>query len=118
LNDSAHPATHGLGPIGTRRQRQLVGLVVHDTMVYNLERTPLGLVDVQCWARDPQARGKSQRRRALPIAQKESAKWLHSFAAAQRLQGQCPHTMVVSVGDRKADIYELFAQAAHAARGP
>jgi uncharacterized protein DUF4338/transposase-like protein/transposase Tn5 family protein len=118
LNYSAHPATHGLGPIGTRRQRKLVGLVLHDTMVYNLARTPLGLVDVQCWARDPQARGKSKRRRELPIAQKESAKWLHSFAAAQRLQGQCPHTTVVSVGDREADIYELFAQATHAARGP
>jgi hypothetical protein len=118
LNYSAHPDTQGLGPIGTLGQRGLCGLVVHDTMLYNLERTPLGLIDVQCWARDPQAQGKAQRRRALPIEHKESSKWLRSFAAAQRLQQACPATMVVSVGDREADIYELFALAAQCPQGP
>jgi len=118
LNYSTHPLTQGLGPIGTNRQPGLLGLVVHDTMVYNLERTPLGLIDAQCWARDPQQRGKAQRRRELPIEHKESAKWLRSFAAAARLQAACPHTTVVSVGDREADIYELFAQAESDAAGP
>lgn len=118
LNYSAHPATRGLGPIGTERQAGLLGLVLHDTMLYNLERTPLGLVDVQCWARDPADRGKSKRRRQLPIQHKESAKWLHSFAASARLQRACPNTTVVSVGDREADIYELFARAAHNPSAP
>jgi hypothetical protein len=118
LDYSAHPLTQGLGPIGTASQTGLVGLVVHDTLVYNLERTPLGLVDVQCWARDPHDRGKARRRRQLLIEDKESAKWLRSFAAAQRLQSQCPHSMVVSVGDREADIYQLFAQAQAATAGP
>jgi Domain of unknown function (DUF4338)/Transposase DNA-binding/Transposase Tn5 dimerisation domain len=113
LDYSAHPLTQGLGPIGTEKQKGLLGLVLHDTMVYNLERTPLGLLDVQCWARDGQQQGKAQRRRELPIEQKESSKWLHSFTAAERLQRQCPGTVVVSVGDREADIYELFAQANH-----
>jgi len=114
LDYSAHPHTKGLGPIGTQqaRQQRLRGLVLHETMVYNLERTPLGLIDVQCWARDAQQRGKAKRRRQLPIEQKESVKWLRSFAAAQQLQAACPHTTVVSVGDREADLYELFAQAA------
>lgn len=111
VNYSTHPQTQGLGPIGTEKQAGLLGLVLHDTVVYNLERTPLGLLDVQCWARDAHDQGKAQRRRELPIEQKESSKWLHSFAAAQRLQRQCPNTIVVSVGDREADIYELFAQA-------
>lgn len=117
LNYSTHPLTQGLGPIGTEQQAGLLGLVLHDTMVYNLERTPLGLLDVQCWARDGQERGKAQRRRALPIAHKESCKWLRSLAAAQRLQRQCANTIVVSVGDREADIYELFAQADHTEAG-
>ncbi len=117
LDYSTHPQTQGLGPIGTDKQRGLLGLVLHDTMVYNLERTPLGLLDVQGWARDPQDKGKAQRRRELPIEQKESSKWLRSFAAAERLQRQCPESMVVSLGDREADIYELFAQAEHSAAG-
>ncbi len=56
--------------------------MLHDTMAFNVERTPLGLLDVQCWARDGQEMGKAQRRRELPIEHKESAKWLRSFAAA------------------------------------
>jgi hypothetical protein len=118
LNYSAHPLTQGLGPIGTQSQERLLGMVLHDTMAYNLERTPLGLVDVQCWARDPAQMGKRKRRRELPIEHKESAKWLRSFAAAERVQRQCPNTTVVSVGDREADIYELFALAAHNPVGP
>jgi hypothetical protein len=110
LNYSTHRACEQLGPIGDR-QSQAVGLLVHDTMAYNLEGTPLGLIDVQCWARDPDDRGKGERRHALPIEEKESAKWLVSYRAAARLQAECPGTTVVSVGDREADIYELFVEA-------
>ena len=110
LNYTAHGQCEMLGPIGDRHSSS-VGLLVHDTMAYNLEGTPLGLLDVQCWARDPEDRGKSQRRYALPIEQKESAKWLVSYRAAARLQGECPGTVVVSVGDREADLYELFVEA-------
>jgi hypothetical protein len=108
LNYSAHPATEQLGPIGERELGQ-VGLLLHDTMLYNLQGTPLGLLDVQCWVRDSE--GMGQDRRDWPIEQKESYKWLKSFGAASRLQGQCPHTQVVSMGDREADVYELFVAA-------
>jgi hypothetical protein len=110
LNYTAHGQCEMLGPIGDRQSRS-VGLLVHDTMAYNLEGTPLGLIDVQCWARDPEDRGKRERRYQLPIEQKESAKWLVSYRAAARLQAECPGTMVVSVGDREADLYELFVEA-------
>jgi len=107
LNYSTHPATQRLGSIGTEAQ-QIIGLLVHDTMAFNLEGTPLGLVDVQCWARDPKQFGKRHRRRKLPFEQKESVKWLRSLQALERMQRQCPQTQLVSVGDREADIYELF----------
>ena len=110
LNYSTHRACEMLGPVGDR-QSQAVGLLVHDTMAYNLEGTPLGLIDIQCWARDPEDRGKRERRYELPIEQKESAKWLVSYRAATRLQAECPGTTVVSVGDREADVYELFVEA-------
>ena len=107
LNYSAHPATENLGPIGTSADGA-IGLVVHDTMAFNLDGTPLGLLDVQCWARDPEQFGKRHQRHELPIEQKESYKWLRSFESTQRAQGQCADTVLVSVGDRESDIYELF----------
>jgi hypothetical protein len=109
LNYTKHPATEMLGPICDKEG--VIGMLMHDTMAYNLEGTPLGLVDVQCWARDPELPKKSRQRYELEIEQKESFKWLKSYRAASRLQEQCPETMVVSVGDREADVYELFAEA-------
>lgn len=99
----------GLGPINNT-QNSAVGLMIHDTMAFSAQGTPLGLLDVQCWARDCQDRGKRYRRKKLPIEQKESMKWLKSYRAVCEVQGLCPHTMLVSVGDREADIYELFLE--------
>jgi hypothetical protein len=107
LNYSTHPATQDLGLIGAKQDGP-IGLIVHDTMVFNLEGTPLGLLDVQCWARDPADFGKKHLRAQLDIEQKESNKWLKSFAATAAAQKRCPDTVFVSVGDREADIYELF----------
>lgn len=50
MNYSTHPA-EDLGPIGSKREG-IIGLLVHWTMAFNLEGTPLGLLAVECWARD------------------------------------------------------------------
>jgi hypothetical protein len=107
LNYNTQPAIENLGPIGTRADTWL-GLMVHDTMLFTPQGLPLGLLEVQCWARDAHDFGKKHRRKDLPIEAKESYKWLKSVQAAARLQARCPNTMVVSVGDREADIFELF----------
>lgn len=117
LNYSTHPATHDLGPIGSKPEG-LVGLIVHDTMAFSVEGTPLGLLDVQCWARDGSAFGKKHQRKQRPIEQKESHKWLRSFQRVAQIQQHCPETMLVSVGDREADIYELFHLALENPAGP
>jgi len=101
LNYTAHPATDGLGPI-SKKNDNAVGLVLHDTMAFTVEGTPLGLLDVQCWARDPQQAGKWKYRHRLPIEEKESFKWLKSYRAVADVQALCPETMLVSIGDREA----------------
>lgn len=111
LNYSAHPGTEGLGPIGSTENGP-VGLVLHDTMAFTPEGTPLGLVDIQCWTRDPEEFGLSEQKRNLPIEKKESSKWLDSYRAASVLQKRVPHVRIISVGDREADLYELFELAA------
>jgi len=117
LNYSTHPATQDLGPIGSQRDG-IIGLMVHDTMAFSVEGTPLGLLDVQCWARDGEEFGKKHQRKQRPIHKKESVKWLDSYWHVHQVQQQCPETMVVSVGDREADIYELFCLAVEQSAGP
>ena len=107
LNYTAHPAAQNLGPIGYRLDRG-IGLMLHSTLAFNREGTPLGLLDVQCWARDAKDFGKKKRRHSVPIEQKESYSWLVSFRKVAEAQKRCPKTTMVSVGDREADIYEFF----------
>ena len=116
LNYTGHPP-EGVGPIDNS-QNSAVGLELHDTMAFTPDGTPLGLLDVQCWARDPNDIGKTRRRHSLPIEEKESKKWLLSYRAVAEIQRICPGTMLVSVGDREADIYELFHEAAKDPSGP
>lgn len=117
LNYSTHPAATGLGLIGSTQEGP-IGLLVHDTMAFNLEGTPLGLMDAQCWARNPEDFGKKHKRYDLPIEEKESNKWLRSFRSAAEMRKRCPNTMIVSVGDRESDIYELFELALNDTDGP
>jgi hypothetical protein len=117
LNYTAHSTTDGLGPINTKKDKG-VGLILHNTLAFSTEGTPLGIVDVQCWARDPEEAGKKAKRKQLPIEQKESFKWLRSYQATAQVQQLCPETMLVSVGDREADIHELFQEAQQSSCGP
>lgn len=103
---TAHPATTGLGPLG---HPACQGLLVHSTLAFTPERVPLGLLAQQVWARAPNDVGKRGRRKQLPIAQKESQKWLTSLEAVVSAHAECPQTRLVSVGDREADVYDLLA---------
>ncbi len=116
LNYTMHPA-EGMGPIQTT-QTTSVGLVLHDTMAFTPEGTPLGLLNVQCWARDPKQVGKSLRRHHIPIEEKESIKWLTSYRAVAEAQKLCPDTMLISIGDREADMFDLFHEATKDPSGP
>jgi len=117
LNYSTHRATDDLGPIGSEKEGTL-GLWLHSTLAFNTEGTPLGLLDVQCWARDGREFGKRHERKKRSIEEKESVKWLKSFRAVAEVQRRTPGTRLVSVGDREADIYELFQAALADPDGP
>lgn len=116
LNYTSHPPV-GVGPVNTTKDKT-VGLLMHDTMAFTPEGIPLGLLHVQCWARDPKKMGKKHQRKDLPIEEKESFKWLSSYRAVAEIQKLCRDTMLVSVGDREADIYELFCDALQDAANP
>jgi len=117
LNYSTHPMTDGLGPVNNQDDHA-IGLLLHDTLAFTEEGTPLGILDAQCWARDPEDKGKKYRRKELPIEQKESMKWLRSYQKATQVQRLCPESMLVVMGDRESDIYELFLEANNKPDGP
>ncbi|HYN80394.1 MAG TPA: IS4 family transposase [Gemmatimonadaceae bacterium] len=117
LDYTTHAATGGLGPIGAW-VRGPQGLHLHSTLAFTVQGTPLGFLDVQCWARDREDFGKKAKRHRLPIEEKESFKWLKSYRAVAAVQARLPKTTLVSVGDREADLYELFREAAEHPQGP
>ena len=82
--------------------------IFHDTLAFTPAGVPLGLLDFQLWHRDPDNYGNSKDREKKSIEEKESNKWLKSFRAVEKLSKQAPNTTWVSVGDREADMYELF----------
>jgi hypothetical protein len=117
LNYTTHPMTKGLGPVNTTNDRT-IGLLLHDTLAFTEDGTPLGVLDAQCWARDLEDLQKSKRCSKLPIEEKESYKWLRSFQKVAEIQRLCPETRLVSIGDRESDIYELFDLAYHTPQAP
>lgn len=114
LNYSTHHAMNGLGPINTRKDGAQ-GLKLHDTLAFTPDGAPLGVLHIECWARDHQ---RTNEYKTLPIEEKESYRWLQSYQQVSKIQLLCPDTRLVSVGDREADIYELFQEAAKEPNGP
>jgi hypothetical protein len=115
LNYSSVAKMLGLGPIGSKANAAQ-GLHLHSTLALTTQGLPLGFVDAQCWARDPEEFG--QAKSGLPIEQKESYRWIKSYREVAKIQERHPQLTLVSVGDREADIYELFAEAAQHPQGP
>jgi hypothetical protein len=105
LDFTHHPATRGLGPIGGTSYQQ--GLHMHSVLAVTPDGLPLGLLHQQIWVRDPAAVGQKHTRHQRETADKESQRWLTALAATQtQIQ---PSTQVVTIADREADIYDLFA---------
>ena len=104
LDWTHHPATTGLGPLNAGRQQ---GLLAHSTLALTPDHVPMGLLQQQVWARDPEVRRENDHK-TRPVAEKESQTWLTSLDAVIAARAVCPETHFVSVGDREADVYDLF----------
>ncbi len=105
LDWTEHPRTTGLGPLASASHQ---GLVVHSTLAFSLERGPLGMLAQEVWARDAAEYAALPDHKTRAITEKESHKWLTSLAALGPARRACPTTQLISVGDREADVYDLF----------
>jgi hypothetical protein len=104
LDWTHHPVTTGLGPVAATLHQ---GLLLHSTLALTPEGVPLGLLQEQVWARDSDTTRQGDHK-TRSIDEKESRKWLSSVEALHVARAACPQTQFVSVGDREADVYDLF----------
>ena len=98
----------GLKDAGPLSNKNCQGFFAHTTLAITPERVPLGILAQLVWARDQEQTDKAATRRDRPIEEKESYKWLLSLEASREIQALCENTRIISVGDREADIYDLF----------
>ncbi|MCC7495844.1 MAG: IS4 family transposase, partial [Fimbriimonadaceae bacterium] len=104
LDYSAHPATAGLGHL---EQQWRHGVLLHTVLAVTAEGLPVGVLSQQWWARDPAQAGQRATRLQRPTAAKESQKWLN--AVAEATAAVPPEALLVLVGDRESDVFDLFA---------
>jgi Transposase DNA-binding/Transposase Tn5 dimerisation domain len=102
---------------GPLNDRSRWGLFAHPQLALTPARLPLGVIGATIWGRDAEAfaRPQSEKRRqrkARPIEEKESVRWLDGYRRACRVAGEAPRTRVVSISDSEGDIYECFVEGA------
>jgi len=108
LDFSHHPEIEGMGVVNNGKNP---GLLMHTTLAVTPQRVPLGVLDQQIWTRSAETLGKKSDHHLRPISEKESQKWLTSLDVTRAAQAGLAKTRLVSVGDREADIYDLFSHA-------
>ncbi len=101
---------------GRHKTHTACGLLLHSSLVVTTDGLPLGLAAVKFWSRKG-FKGTNARKQTInptreAIEQKESVRWLDNLARSTQELGD--PSRCVHVGDREADIFELFS-AAHAA---
>ena len=103
LDFSSLKQTSGLGFINQSQQQ---GIKVHSCFAVSGSGEPLGLLHQHTWSRVERT-GKRGERRKKATSEKESGRWLDGVAAAE--VGVDESVRLVHVGDREADIFDLFA---------
>lgn len=111
LNYTTRPSNPDSGYISSNNAQ---GFLTHVSLATTLDRQPLGVTQVKLWARDKQKPEKKLHRDYLPIEEKESFKWIESYANANRIATLCPSTQIISVFDREGDVIELWEEAVKA----
>jgi len=107
---TTHPEMAGIGPISNKVNGPQ-GIEVHSALTFTPAGLPLGILDIEAWARDPAEFGKSKECNNKPIEDKESFKWQRALVPIAAAAARCPNTRVVTLADREADIHEYLLDA-------
>ena len=104
INYTSHKALSGIGYLDNK---YALGLKVHSVLTVSTQGIPLGIIEQQVWSRKEEELGKGEQRKQKVTAQKESQKWLDGLKKTDSI---IPSSVqVVTIADREADFYDLFA---------
>ena len=106
LHDSSNIHYNNLQAEGLGYLMAGSGLVLHTSMVVDMNGIPLALLNQQIWARDIKNIGKTKDRQKKFITDKESYKWIQGIEASNALLSN--EITKVHIADREADVYEVF----------
>lgn len=99
------------GKLGHLESKYCRGIFIHPTILVTPEKVNLGIIHAEMWSRDKLTLGKKHERKQKSIEAKESNCWLNSYKASNKVAQEYPEKLIVSIGDRESDIYELFVLA-------
>jgi hypothetical protein len=101
----------GAGPLDGPSRR---GVFLHLLEAFTEDGTPLGAVWAEQWARpdepDMTQAQKRQRRKAAPLEEKESHRWIEGLRRSRTAAADAPETTCICIADSEADIYEMFTE--------
>jgi hypothetical protein len=101
---TTHKKTKGLGYL---QGEKIFGIKVHTALALSEKGTPLGILSQKRWIRNIAEIGKRRIRTKRAMSEKESNRWITTL---QDVASNIPSNKeVVVMGDREADLYELFA---------
>lgn len=111
LSFSTRHHTKGLGLVGTNQTgAESQGLKLHTCLALTPEGLPLGVLRSVAYAAEKKgAAGKDSVGR--PIEEKKSFRWLEGHRDCVAIAKKMPHSRLLTVMDREADIFELFEDA-------
>lgn len=110
----------GAGPMSSDAQ---VGAFLHLMLAFSPEgELPVGIPWQKIWARteiqtETTHDEKNSKRKATPIEDKESIRWLEGLREALKVAEACPDTQCVLTCDSESDIYELLAEPRETSHG-
>ncbi|WP_342220938.1 IS4 family transposase [Candidatus Fukatsuia endosymbiont of Tuberolachnus salignus] len=109
MDFDTHKKTEGLGSISKAYHKHKMGLMLHAILMVTQEGLPLGLSSLKCWSRVSREEPPQEKQRRLyqsTMKEKESIKWIETLYETAALIPK--DTCLITLGDREADIFELF----------
>lgn len=95
---------------GRPRYHTFCGILMHSSLAVTPDGLPLGLCAAKFWTRKKFKGCNALKRKInptrVPIEKKESVRWLENMKQSTAVLGEADRC--VHIGDREADIYELF----------
>lgn len=95
--------------LGKTTKEGILGFMMHSSMVIDASKgSALGYSYIKVWDRKPETPDRHQRNyQQLPIAEKESYKWIEASEKSKELLSQAQTITIIA--DRESDIYDLIA---------